>query len=727
MQKHVLNGKKLRRICAGLILAAVVFSPAAWGKDQPEIDTFSCPDKGLKPLGKDYKRGAAVVDQYGLLALPFGLLIAVDDVIRSDALAKLPKVTARFTVAGPDGAPVQDAQIAVLRVDENRFLAQIPADGKPVSLPEGEYLFTTIARDKSSPPKVLWGGGSQTLVAKKPVSIALKTTHEISSEKPGGLQGEIPAGKSVTLTLFNGELPQADLVFLQNSKIYSEQRVDHWPITLAMPTTPGDYQLQVTPCAPITGVVKWPIKIAPANIKLSAPDKVLSGAQFNVSWSGDGSEGDVIGLRKSGSSAEIANPLAVRTVKKAQFTAPLLPGSYDLIYQSAKGETSRSGATLALRSLQVAAGPIQVIAPAKLNSGEYGEITWPHGPGNASELSLWSGPGGNATKIVAFAGPGLVRPLVPPGEYQLRLIENGVVIAANALTIAPSKIFAPPLTSLKPGATLIFPKEQVVGFFDRIGLYPAGSTFDDSEMLVSGVGVNDHIELVLPDTPGQFELALIARDDPTRSVVLGHAPVTISGLEDGATKAAVQMPAALDPLEEVPISWVQPQLNVLEIWSSDGGKPQHLKRLLTHPGSYRLALMSGDYYLRMRLRRSFDRAGTLDPDVENAGDPAPPLQEIVGQFSIKPRKIMVDVPAALAPNTKFTVKIDGSPKFFDEVAIVPAGVKSPLKHVLNSTRARDIQLEAPANPGKYELVYFAAFKGVDANAEMERIPIVVKK
>lgn len=717
----------LKRGSVFLLLGFMAFLNMGAAKERPEIDRLYCPDKGIKPLGQDYNRGAAVVDHLGFLALPLGLMLAIDDIVRSDALATLPKASVKFTVTGSDGAAIKDAQIAVLRVDENRFLAQLPADGRAVKLPEGEYLFTAVAKTAVPLPKVLWAGKFFTLSAKKATDVALKAEHEISQDVPVGLHRAIAAGATVDLDLFGGALPHANFIFLKDGKVYSEQSVEHWPVALMMPALPGDYQLQISPCAPLTGVVNWPVQISPSNLKLNAPEKIASGAEFDVAWTGDGSQGDVIGIRKSGSSLPLVNDLAIRPdAKKVRLTAPIIAGDYDLIYQTAHDATGRSDVSLATRRFKVAAGPIQIVSPSVINAGEAADFVWPHGPGNTSDYSIWSGDGANATRITTLERPGKVRLLVPPGRYQMRFMEDGTLLGANPISILPSKIFETALTRLKPGAILSFPKSVRAGFFDEIALLPAGVPFDGGEMLASAVDVGDHLELELPASAGQFELVLIGKDDPSKPVVLGRAPLTISGGGTAAPASQIQIPAAVGPLDTVAISWQHSQQQVLEIWSAEPAKKPKLQRVLMRPDTYSLALAAGNYQLRLRPRTGSDNQTRLNQDEDNVKVPAPPPAEFTGKLTVTAQQIMLDTPTTLSPRTKFTVKTAGKPGFFDKIIIVRAGLKNPDQASISYTRAQDAELEAPFNPGKYELIYLGVVDPVATPKVLERVAFTVQ-
>ena len=474
-------------------------------------------------------------------------------------------------------------------------------------------------------------------------------------------------------------------------------------------------------------MVNWPVQIGQSNIKLNAPEKISAGTEFDLTWTGDGSHGDVIGIRRAGSVLPLANASEVRAdTKKGRLTAPLIAGDYELIYQTAHSETQRSDVPLALRKLKVIAGSIQIVAPPVINAGEAKDFLWPHGPGNTSEYSIWSGEGETANRITTLQNPGNVRLLVPPGSYQIRLMEGNTLLAANPITVLPSRIFETGLTGLKPGAVLSFPKSVRAGFFDEIGIIAADAPLDGGKMLASAVEVGDHLELELPASAGQFELVLIGRDNLSTAVVLGHAPLTLSGAATDASSSQIQIPPTVRPLDEVAISWKNSQQQVLEIWSAEKTKQPKLQRKLLRPDSYRLALPPGEYRLRLRAKTALDDHRSLDQDEINANAPPPPALELTGSVVVKNQKIMLDVPVTVMPKTRLTVKIAGKPGFFDKIVIVRAGERNPERASLGSTRAQDGELEAPSTSGKYELVYLGVFELNTAERVLERLTFTVQ-
>jgi len=207
---------------------------------------------------------------------------------------------------------------------------------------------------------------------------------------------------------------------------------------------------------------------------------------------------------------------------------------------------------------------------------------------------------------------------------------------------------------------------------------------------------------------------------------LGHAPLTISGVAAAETASQIQIPAAAGPLDRVAVNWKNSQQQVLEIWSAEATKKPKLQRVLLRPDTYSLALPAGNYQLRLRPRTGSDTQARLNQDEDNARVPAPQSEEFTGKLTVTAQKIMLDTPTTLSPRTKFILKIAGKPGFFDKIIIVRAGMKNPDQASISDTRAQDAELEAPFNPGKYELVYLAIADPVATPKVLERVLFTVQ-
>lgn len=715
-----------RTLASGLVISglALPLQQAA----AAEAVALLCPEKqGLQPLGKDYNGGKAALDKYGLLIAPLAFMMQFNDYMISDSLAAKPKGTTSFQVTGADGKPESDAVIAVLYKETGRFLAQLPADGKSVTLPVGDYLFSAVTRGAAPS----WGGQILTLKAGKNPPIKLQTAHAIATEKPAALQKPLPAGSNVSLDLFSRKLPEANIILLRSGEIISEQRVEDWPVSVSLPTTPGAYEMQIMPCAPVVSVVSWPIEVTAPNIRLTAADKIAAGASFDVSWAGDGAPADQIGIRKKQPDATVRGALTLdaKTGTHAKFVAPLEAGDYEITYLAAKGQ-----AVLATHPLKVTAAPLLVTAPERIEAGQRRSFMWPQGPGNDAELSLWSGADVAARKLATIDKPGENNLLVDPGKYQLRLMDGDKVLWSHALDVTPNRQLASGPWKTPPGGRMTIEKGSDFRLMDNLAIVPAGAVDVAVNTLSLGDSNGNSVQLLIPDLPGKYEVVYQTDGGGSNKRVVARAALDVTA-PDGSVPLFT-LPDTAEPMQRVTLSWPDTDKAHLEIWRVEAGKPARLVRTAKHAAVTALALNAGHYEFRLRSLSTEELAENAPSDDGEDASATPRVKItaaatakvlVTKPFTVTAAKVLTDVPASVRPGDKVPYAIIGKSAFFDEIYVVKAGTKDPLHdHIGGSNKADRFDVEAPGEPGRYELVYVAGFEHEFADMVLDRVPFAVK-
>jgi Ca-activated chloride channel family protein len=109
---------------------------------------------------------------------------------------------------------------------------------------------------------------------------------------------------------------------------------------IVAPHEAGDYELVYRSyCG--KNIFRSALKVAEADVSLTFPSEVSTGARFNISWQGPNTVGDLILLVPKGKSGvgDKLSSFAVASHKKTSsyhLTAPSTPGEYDIIYLSSK-------------------------------------------------------------------------------------------------------------------------------------------------------------------------------------------------------------------------------------------------------------------------------------------------------------------------------------------------------------------------------------------------------
>src|SRR5699024_4597238 len=161
---------------------------------------------------------------------------------------------------------------------------------------------------------------------------------------------------------------------------YLEVRGRHHA-TMRAPDAPGRYEIRYMDRDHIDDgpVAVKSLRVVPADIRLSAPEQVLAGAQLTVNWSRVLSSRGRIAIVRTGANAgatdaEGATPVSTASAGnrwQTTLTAPVAPGDYQIRYL-----THAHGLTLASRPLQVVPGKINIRAPEQVTAGDTFEVSW---------------------------------------------------------------------------------------------------------------------------------------------------------------------------------------------------------------------------------------------------------------------------------------------------------------------------------------------------------------
>ncbi len=122
------------------------------------------------------------------------------------------------------------------------------------------------------------------------------------------------------------------------------------PLEVRVPDEPGAYEVRYLTAQTRATLVSLPITVIPATATLQAPEVVVAGELFDVTWEGPDNQGDVITLVEVG--ADEGSVLSGYTITRggnpARVRAPNDPGNYELRYV-----TGQSRATLASIPIRV--------------------------------------------------------------------------------------------------------------------------------------------------------------------------------------------------------------------------------------------------------------------------------------------------------------------------------------------------------------------------------------
>lgn len=286
-------------------------------------------------------------------------------------------------------------------------------------------------------------------------------------------------------------------------------------VSLAIPMTPGEYELRYVLGQPPVVLARETITALDVIALMIAPDEAAGRTEIVIDWRGPGFSGDLVTIVPIDAPNDQIGPVAyMRDGFPARLPAPSTEGPYELRYLLA-GER-----ILARRPIEISKSEeviARLRAPASANVGDTFEVNW-EGPGGASDLISIVDPraisGNTLTNAsIKLGSPVVIAAPLVPGQFELRYVEDGrtVLVAApveihdvDANIFAPDKVQAArPFRARVSGPFLdgdivrILDPNEPDAYSDSLALYDSG----------------EPVELIAPRRPGAYEIRYLLKGE----------------------------------------------------------------------------------------------------------------------------------------------------------------------------------------------------------------------
>lgn len=255
---------------------------------------------------------------------------------------------------------------------------------------------------------------------------------------------------------------------------------DPGPLKLAVPTTPGDYEIRLLGAdSPYPTLVRRPIRVQDVKATLDGPGQVAAGAKFEVRWTGPNNARDYVGIGDADPKGrKYIDYKYTRDGSPTPLVAPDKAGAYELRYYLGHDDK-----IIASRPITVGAVTASVSAPATVAAGAKLSVKW-SGPNNARDFITIVKAGSADKQYGAYAYTDKGTPLElrapdEPGDYEVRYLT-----AQTYATLGSTKLTVTANTGSVQG-----PAEAV-----------AGSTFP-----VNWKGPNNQLDYITIVAPGARE------------------------------------------------------------------------------------------------------------------------------------------------------------------------------------------------------------------------------
>lgn len=449
------------------------------------------------------------------------------------------------------------------------------------------------------------------------------------------------------------------------------------PLTLQLPSEPGDYQVAYIMGQRDTVLTTLPITVTDTAATVAGPPEGIAGDTVPVTWTGPDYQGDYIAVTERGEDRWLSYTYT-REGAPLDLQLPAEPGDYDIVYVMTQNDR-----ILARTEIAVSRVGATVSAPSEAAAGDTIGVTWT-GPDYQGDFIAVVDRGADRWLTYTYTRDGtpleLVMP-IEPGDYDIVYILNqgDRVIARQPVTVTgvAATLSAPPGGSVGETVDVTWTGPDYPN--DYIAIVPRD---DDRWLTYTYTRDGSPLGLRLPTEPGDYDVAYVVSQDRT---IIARAPITVS--ETSATLAA---PDTLPAGATVAIDWTGPDYRNDFIAVFDRGGDQWINYTYTRDGTPLDLLLPntpGDYDIAYVMNQ--DRRELIRIPVTVTGITA-----------------SLDVPASARAGSAVTVTWDGPDYRNDTITVAEAG--GPEGRYIHYTYTREgspLELQMPSEPGTYEIRY----------------------
>ncbi|PVA06411.1 VWA domain-containing protein [Thalassorhabdomicrobium marinisediminis] len=468
---------------------------------------------------------------------------------------------------------------------------------------------------------------------------------------------------------------------------------------LTAPGTPGLYELRYVPEDSRETLASVQIEVIEAEVTLTAPAQVTTGATFDIGWSNTINPLDFLTIVPMGSDAgTVGNHIRARDASEGQLTAPGTPGLYELRYVLEEGRR-----TVASVQIEVSETEVTLTAPAQVTTGATFDITWSNTINPLDFLTIVpmgsdAGTVGNHIRA-RDASEGRLTAPGTPGLYELRyVLEEGrntqasvqiEVVAAEVTVTAPAQVTT--------GAVFDIGWSETINPLDFLTIVPKGAD--------AGT-VGNHIRareasagrLTAPGTPGFYELRYVQEE--------GRNTLASARIEVVEAEIGISGPGTVRAGTAVDVTWSSSVndvdfVTIVPMGADEGAVGAHIRTRGNTEGRLTAPEDAGMYELRYVLEEG--RRTLASAPLEVVGADAP-LDSGAG----------LSVPETAAPGevvtVSWTLENDGSDRRvalarkdqpdFSWISVQPVG------------EGTSAQITVPDEAGVYEIRFLDISGGV---------------
>ncbi|MGH1412150.1 MAG: VWA domain-containing protein [Pelagimonas sp.] len=367
------------------------------------------------------------------------------------------------------------------------------------------------------------------------------------------------------------------------------------PLSLRMPSTPGQYELRYQTKRERQVIARTEIKVLPAEVTLVTSENPSIGSAIEITWTGPANRGDFISVADVGGDVWPINYTDINNGNPLELHMPATPGSYELRYQLAEERE-----IIHRQPINVVDAVVSLSFQAEAQVGETINIEW-SGPANTGDFISVHTAEGDVWAIndvnTAQGSPLQLRMPHKPGDYEIRyqLSEEREIIRRDPITITAAQVSLTAPAQAEIGQTIDVTWDGPGNRGDFISVNEAGG----NEWPINDANVNDGspLKLRMPHKPGAYEIRYQLAEE---RAVIHRVPITIEPVS-----VTITAPSDAKAGQQAEVTWTGPanRGDVISIHEV-GGDTWAIKTKDIASGSPLMLQMPdqpGDYELRYQL------------------------------------------------------------------------------------------------------------------------------
>lgn len=323
---------------------------------------------------------------------------------------------------------------------------------------------------------------------------------------------------------------------------------------LKAPAEAGMYEVRYVLREGRKTLVSETMEITEPSVEVSGPQSVITGAQFDLSWTDTINSRDYVTIVPTGTDeGEFGNYTTVRDKSAGSLTAPADPGLYELRYVLREGRK-----TLARAPIEVTEPEVTVSAPETGLTGATLEVSWTGTVSSRDYVTIVpigtdEGDFGNYTTVRSNTKGTLQAP-ADTGLYEVRYVlrEGRKTIATTMVEIVAPEVSVSAPGEVRAGEELELSWTGTVNSRDYINFVPAGEADDEFGDYTTVRDKSAH-DITAPEQAGLYEVRYILREGRR---VLARATVEVLP-EDAqlSTGAAIDAPESAGAGSTIEVGW----------------------------------------------------------------------------------------------------------------------------------------------------------------------------